>query len=1066
MNQITKMWVLDMENTQKRDRRNDVLKTIIFISFLFIVFDAISQRSVSGKVTDGTGMPVIGAQVSLKNTTAGTITDINGFYRITDSQVNSKSVLVFYYLGMKTKEEIVGDKTVINVIMNEESINLDELVVVGYGTMRKSDLTGSVGNVRINDIEKAPVLSFDQALSGRIAGVQVSSNDGQPGSGMEITIRGGNSLTQSNAPLYVIDGFPMEDDMNADINPDEIESINILKDASATAIYGARAANGVVVIETKKGQIGKPVINFNASYGLQDNLKTMDLMSPYDFVKYQLEMNSTKATERYLAEGKTLDSYANLKGYNWQDQVFRLAPMQSYSLAIRGGKDEIRYSVSGSVSDQQGIIINSGFKRYQGRASFDINLRKNLKFGVNTILSQTENYGQISSDTRGIATTALMYSVWGYRPITGEDNYADLEEELMDPDIDSSNDYRVNPIMNLKNELRKKTAFTMKSDAFLTYDISKDLKLKITGGISKKNERADAFYNSKTSRGTPQIPSNSARLTNGRITYTEGDSWTNENLLIYSKKFRKIHSISGLLGASFQGRQSSQYGLGAVMLPNESLGLSGLDEGVPTTVTAYESESKMASFFSRLNYNYKSRYLLTGTIRADGSSKFAKDNRWGYFPSGAFAWRINEEQFLKNVDFVSNTKLRLSYGLTGNNRVSDFAYLSGITLPLTASYSFNNGVPQNGAIPTEMGNSKLTWETTAQSNIGLDLGFFGNRIDIVLDLYDKITYDLLLYSDLPYLTGFPSVYNNIGKISNRGLEFTINTVNIKKKNFTWESNFNISFNKNRILELASDEMLSNVEWTTSHSKTPLFIAQVGGPAAQFYGYIFDGIYQYADFDELPDGKYLLKDNIPTNGNVRENIQPGDIKYKDIAGDDLVVNADDRTTIGNPYPIHTGGFNNNFSFKNITLGVFFQWSYGNEIYNANRLMFEGNVTSKYGLNQFASYIDRWTPENPSNTLYRTGGFGPAGVYSSREIEDGSYLRLKTLSLGYDIPKSILKKISFKELKLSFSIQNLFTWTKYSGMDPEVSVRSTILTPGFDYSAYPKARTFMFGINATL
>ena len=727
----------------------------------------------------------------------------------------------------------------------------------------------------------------------------------------------------------------------------------------------------------------------------------------------------------------------------------------------------IIYTISGTYSDQKGVIIESGFKRYQGNIYYEQDLSKNVKVGVNAILAENQNYGQQPStpSAGGLASSYTLYSVWGYRPITGGENY-DLENELVDPDIDGSSDYRINPVINLKNELRKTTTDNVKADAFLSYKINSDFRLKITAGLNKRKERADAFYNSKTTRGTPQIPSNSARLTNGAVTYREGTTWTNENTLTYTKKINKIHSITALAGASFQESKVSRFGLSAFMLPHESLGLSGLDNGTPGTVIAYESLNKLASFFGRFNYNYKSKYLFTGTVRADGSSKFSEKNRWGYFPSAALAWRINEESFVKNIDFISNAKLRLGYGLTGNNRVGDFASLSALNSPIGTHYSFNNSSPKPSVVPTEMGNSNLKWETTKQGNIGLDLGFLDNRIELIIDLYRKTTSDLLLYADMAYSSGFASVYNNIGEIRNQGLELTINTVNVRTKDFSWETGFNISFNKNKITKLSdNDYMLSNLSWETSFDKTPLYIAKVGGPAAKFYGYVFDGIYQVSDFDEV-NGKYVLKATIPTNGNVRENIQPGDIKFKDVAGDPLVVNADDRTEIGDPNPIHTGGFNNSFRYKGLTLDVFFEWSYGNDIYNANRLIFEGNSLSKVGLNQFDSYKNRWTPENQSNKYFRTGGQAPKGSYSSREIEDGSYLRLKTLSLAYNLPTKWAKAVSFKDIKVNVSVQNVITWTKYSGMDPEVSIRNSILTPGFDYSAYPRARTIMFGINATL
>nr|WP_294896696.1 TonB-dependent receptor [uncultured Pedobacter sp.] len=1036
------------------------LMLFLFVQSTLIASNATAAIVVKGKILDNEGLPLPGVSVSVKNEKAATLTDINGNYSV--SVEGKTSVIVFSFLGFTTQQVIVGERTIINLSLKPTSNSLNEVVVVGYGTVKKGDLTGSIGQVTMKDLQKAPVKSFDEALAGRLAGVQVSSTDGQPGSSFNIVIRGQNSLTQDNSPLYVIDGFPIESSDNNNINPADIESIEVLKDASATAIYGSRGANGVVIVTTKSGKKGDPKIDYNGNYGFRKNVKTMDLLSPYDFIAFQQELSPSTTDLLYLTgKGKTLADYKNVAGVNWQDQLFRNAPIQQHSIAMSGGTDATQYYVSGSLNDEKGTIINTGFKRYQGKITLTQKINPKLKAYFNANYSNYESNGIVPTDGTNSATNNLLYSTWGYRPISGSG--LDLTGVLLDPDIDGSNDYRINPIISSNNEVRVSTNNNLVVNTYGQYSINKNLTLRISGGITKNTIRNDRFNNSQTFYGNP-FTSGGVNGVNGSVIYVENSRWLNENTLTYHKVFNKVHDLNILGGITFQDNKYATYGSAAIQVPNESLGLNGLDEGVPQSVTAGGASDRLNSYLTRVNYNYKSKYLLTASFRADGSSKFAKGNRWGYFPSASAAWRMSSENFMKNINFINDAKLRIGYGVTGNNRVGSFDYLSVLGQPTGSPYAFNN-VINLGAIPISLGNSDLKWETTSQANIGYDLGLFKDRINFTFDAYRKTTYDLLLDADLPYTTGYSNIFKNIGKVRNQGLEFTLNTQNIKTKNFNWSSSFNISFNKTKVLELSDNqESLSRaIGWDNSFSSTPLYLTKVGGPMGQFYGFVFDGIYQLTDFDVSPSGTYSLKGNVVDNGSARNSIQPGDVKYKDINGDG-VVNTKDQTIIGRGLPIHTGGFTNNFSYKQFDLNVFLQWSYGNDIYNANRMVFEGNALSKINLNQFASYADRWTPTNPSNTIPRVRGEGPK-VYSSRVIEDGSYLRLKTVSLGYNFNDKITKKLKMKSLRVFASAQNLLTFTNYSGMDPEVSVRNSALTPGFDYSAYPRARTIVFGLNTS-
>ncbi len=1017
-----------------------------------------------GKITDEKGMPIPGVNILVKGTTNGAVTAQDGTYTLNAQQ--STGILVISFIGYVKQEISFSGAGSYNVSLATDDKGLNEVVVIGYGTTTKKDLTGSVGQVVMADLAKAPVFTFTEALAGRVAGVQVSTNDGQPGSQQNIVIRGSGSLTQNTDPLYVIDGFAMENFDSNSLNPEDIESITVLKDASSTSVYGSRGSNGVIVIQTKKGKVGKPVVTFNTSVGIQELRKQMELLSPYEFVKTQTEMtNAAIAAEVYFTNGKTLDSYKNIPGIDWQDLIFRRGLMQNHNLAVRGGTEQTRYSISGTLNDQDALMINSGYNRYVGRFSLDQDISKKIKVGINANYSNASSYGVAAAANTGTSSVSnyIFANVYGYRPVSADGNQ-ELIEELLDPDMPVGvNTVRINPVITAQNTHNVTRTSDLTSNAYFTYNINENLVLNLRGGSRRRIIKGEAFYNSLTPRGavTPANPNG----VNGSISFAENNTWNNDNTLTYTKTFNKDHKLTVLGGLSFEGINTNTYGGSAQRLPNEQLGMLGLDEGTPSAIAASGGESSLMSYFGRVDYNYKSKYLFTFSMRSDGSSKFFDGNRWGYFPAAAAAWNMSEENFMKALPFVSNSKLRFSYGANGNNRIGYYDIYNRIAFDNAANgASFNNQFPVTSARLSELGNRNLKWESTALTNIAYDLGLFKNRLELTAEVYRRRTNDLLLEAEIPYFTGYATTFKNIGKLQNQGLEFTLNTVNIQTPSFTWKSNFNISFNKSKILELTeSNTLFSNVSGGFTPAPS-LWAAKVGQPISLFHGYVFDGVYQYKDFDNPQPGVYNLKPSITTNGDTRGTIRPGDIKYKDLTGD-LVVNGFDQTIIGRPEPVHTGGFSNNFSYKGLSLNVFLQWSYGNDIFNGNRLVFEGNSQYSYHTNQFATWADRWTPENPSNKYFRVGGEGPTAMGSSRVIEDGSYLRLKTVSLGYQIPSKYVKKLYLSNLSINASAQNLATWTKYSGLDPEVSVKNSALTQGFDYSAYPHAQTIVFGINAT-
>ncbi len=1018
---------------------------------------------ITGIVKDDKNMPLPGVTIKEKGKSATVISKADGTFSI--KVTSPKASLIFSYLGFETATIDVKDAQQ-KIVLSLKTLakDLDQVVVVGYGTQKKRDVTGSIAKVNISDLQKAPVRSFEEALGGRVAGVQVTSTDGQPGSANNIVIRGNSSITQDNSPLYVVDGFPIENPNNNAINPADIESIEVLKDASATAIYGARAANGVIMITTKKGVAGKTKLTLNSSYGNQNIINKIPVLSAYEFIKFQSEYDSVNTKSQYFTLGQTLDSFKNARGIDWQDKVFTSAPIINNSFSMSGGGADTKFFASISALTQNGIVKFSGYDRYQGRFRLDHNISTKAKLSLNINYSSLKGFGTIPSALTGSSSQSsnLMFSVWGYRPISGAKTVNLLSGLdpffLLDP-----NDARYNPLETVQYEVRNRFANNLFGNLSYDYEITKELRFKAVIGATNDLERNEQFNGSKSRLGNPKTVAGATNGVNGSFLYTTTNSYVSENTISYNKKINK-HAIDAVTGFTCQGVDKYTYGASAAKLPNERLGLAGLDEGTPNKVPSTKSGNTLASFLGRINYGFDGKYLATFSFRADGSSKFYKENHWSYFPSGSFAWRMSQENFMQKAKFINDLKLRVSYGLVGNNRVSDYAYANTLSSPLVSGYYFN-GSPTSSTIPSALGNKDLKWETTAQSDAGLDLTILNNRINLTLDIYRKVTRDLLLNADLPPSSGFLTAYKNIGKVQNQGLEISVNAKILDDGAFKWSSGFNIAFNRNKVLALndGQESLQSNINWDNQWRNTTAYMAKVGQPLGLMYGYIWDGNYQYKDFDKSPSGVYTLKPNITSNTTTASNkIQPGHIKYKDLNGD-LIMNDYDNTIIGNGNPKYTGGFTNNISYKGFDLNVFFQFSYGANILNANRLVFEGN-SGRTMQNQFATVLNRWSPTNQNNQMFSAKGGGDK-VYSSRVVEDGSFLRLKTIQLGYNISSSLLKRLNINSVRLYASAQNIFTWTKYTGFDPEVSAYNSALTPGFDYSVYPRAKTVTFGLNVS-
>lgn len=1062
---------LIFNNMNKQNSQNG-RKLSVFLSLLLCVCCSLSaQIKITGTVTDETNEGVIGASVLVKGSKTGTITDIDGKYSI--EVPNKKAVLIFSFIGYATQEIAVAGKETVNVVMKEDGVMLNEVVAIGYGTMKKEDLTGSVAKVNMDDLNKAPVVSFDQALGGRIAGVQVVSGDGRPGSAASIVIRGSNTISDSSdgTPLYVIDGFATDDPNAAAYNQNDIESIDVLKDASATAIYGARGANGVIIITTKRGKESAPRVTYDGYFSWQQHPKYLDIMEGKQFVALQQEILTASELEKTyfsysesLGRNRTLDDYDNIPSYNWQKEVFRNAPMTSHNISLSGGSKNTRYSASLSYLNQQGVLVNSSYESLKARMTLDQWITKKIKFGATLNFANNTSNGSAPSQSGGSTTQYFLYQVLAYRPL----GYSDNDDLLSGDTVNDDGTYPYNPTRTIQNQFDKTKSRQINLNTYLQWEIVKGLTFKGTFNYTLRTDKRTQFNNSNTYLGDSQYTANGV---NGSFSTKEWDNWSNEYTLTYKHK-KRMHSFSEMVGMSLNSYTTSVLGGQSVQVPWENNGFWGIDSGTPKTITATNIENKLMSFFARINYDWRSRYIIYATMRADGSSRFPY-NKWGYFPSGAVAWRLSDEPWLHlHNTFVSNLKLRIGWGATGNNNTNS-NYPSSRLYATDAKYTFSNSM-QPAVYVAQIANKKLKWETTYQTNIGLDYGFFNNRINGEIDIYKKDTHDLLLYAEVPASLGFTSVQQNIGSITNKGLEITVNTVNLRGGNgkLKWTSSFNISFNKNKITAL-SDGQESRFTTLSGVKASNSYIAKVGRPLSEMYGYVYDGVYQYEDFDEVSPNVFVLKPNVPNNTQERSTIQPGDVKLKDINGDGQVT-SEDQTIIGHGLPIHTGGFTNNFEWKNFDLSIFFQWSYGNDVINYNRVLLEQLRGKHY--NQLSSATDHWTPrvDNGDGT-YTDGNYtnylcapnrSLTNINTSREVEDASFLRLKTIQLGYNFPKKTLKRWKVNQLRVYVTAQNLFTITGYTGYDPEVSTRNSAMTRGFDYSSYPRSTSYTIGVKLGL
>jgi TonB-linked SusC/RagA family outer membrane protein len=1013
-------------------------KITVLIVLLLLLGSSIlaQQRTITGTVTnvsDGSTIP--GVTVLALGTTLGTVTDIDGNYQIQIDKSVTK--LQFTFIGMRTETIEIQSANVINIRMEKSDIGLDEVVVIGYGSVKKKDLTGAVVLVDMDELSDIPVSSFDKKLQGRVAGVQVTSLSGQPGGATSMKIRGSNSIMSGTEPLYVIDGVLMEGQQNfswigspsenglSSINPNDIESINILKDASATAIYGARGANGVVIITTKRGKEGSDRITFKASYGIQQKSSSVDVMNAKQFATLYDEAGYNANPSGYMPLYPNPDSLG--VGTDWQKEIYRDAPIQNYQLSFSGGDEKTQYSLSGNVFQQDGIIVGSDFTRYSLRFTFDRQLNKRLKVGTSVGYNHTIN-NTVPTDTPGGFFPGVVNSALTFNPVLPiydeEGNYT-----LTDPNADAwlDNPVAVTRLVDAVSKIGR-----LIGNVYAEYEIIKNLKFKTSLATDLYNQTQDMY--------TPRtIYSGSFNDGQARFAYTKLQTILYENTFSYNTNIKGVHDISAFAGLTFQKNNSRSYINISTGFPNDILGYYGIEnaENMPNIYASF-AESAIVSYMGRVNYNLNKKYLFTATGRVDGSSRFGSNYRYAFFPSAAFAWRLIEESFIWQTGIFSDLKLRLSYGISGNDRFYDYAYISTIS---GTQYYFNGGYPASGFAPITPANANLRWEKTAQFDIGLDMGFFDSRIAITTDYYYKKTTDMLYNSELPFTTGYSSYFENIGSMKNSGFEFNMRTANLINR-FKWNTDFNISFNDNRILDLGGKTLYINNDTYKLKIGSWSIITQ-GEQLGSFYGLQADGIWQLDEADQA----------------AVYNAEPGDFKYID-QNDDGKIDNKDRKIIGHALPKFFWGLNNSFSYGNISLDIFIQGQHGNEILNSNNFELEsGNGLSNASVNM----LDRWTPENPSNKYPRANRNTDYLHMSDRYLEDGSYVRIKVITVSYNLPSRWMKTLKISDARVYLTGENLFTFTNYSGFDPEVSRFAFDNTRiGYDYGGYPSARTYLAGI----
>lgn len=1055
------------------------------VAALMITTGVMAQNgTVSGNVSDNMG-PIIGATVKIAGTSNMAVTDMDGNFKLNNVKNADKAVLQVSYVGMEDfKEPLKGRTSGINIVMKESMGQLNEVVVVGYGTQKRVNLTGAVASVAGKNLEKVPTASVGEALVGRLPGVQITTADGSPDAEQTIRVRGGGSITQDNNPLIIVDGFEVSS-LN-DIPPTDVESIDVLKDAASTAIYGARGANGVVLVTTKRPNEGKLTINVNSYIQTKELSNKLDVMDPYEYVMMQYEyarQKSSNPTAFFNKYGKASEYYIYQgdAGYDWQDEIFGSHPVSNYTdVSVSGGNDKVKYKLAFIHQDQPSVMQGNGLRQNNINGQLNVKLLKFLDLEYRTrYMNKTVN----GAGTDGVSLLSALRQA----PTEGLDDYMNTptNNEYFDSST-LSEVTRFNPIEENEMNYKKRKNKFLNTQVALTWKIAKGLTLRNEFGYEENTQTIQRYYG----KGTSNYKSN-GNLPMVTQSESDGKKWQVTNVLNYNFSLGK-HDIQAMLGQEIKSSESKSRTFSTRYFPEGTTSSQAFDNlalGTPyENSSSYGSPTRISSFFGRVNYAYDDRYLATFTLRADGSSKFSKNNRWGVFPAVAVAWRASQEKFLKDVKWLSNLKLRLSWGESGNDRISANLYnsLYGISSSRPAGWGEESRFYYKFYNTTYPVNPNVKWETTVTRNLGLDFGLFHERLSGTVEVYWNTVKDLLVPSDIPGYSGFTKMMTNVGQTSNKGIELSLNAYIIEKKDFTLSANFNIGHNKNKIDKLASGE----TEWILQSGLKNLsneddYRAYVGGSTGLIYGYVNDGFYKVEDFDYFDDKSrtWHLKDGVVDCSILSGTPRPGNAKFKKLTDDGTnVLTSSDRTVLGNTTPKFSGGFGLNATWKGFDASVFFSYMCGFDVYNYNKIVLTSWVNNTY--NNFSTEVGldkrwrnfddmgneiRYNPEvlaefNKNATMWNPTSLTSA-VTMSYAVEDGSFLRLNNLTLGYSLPKSWMKAIGFQKCRFYVTGYNLFTITGYSGYDPEVDI-ATGLTPNIDNNRYPRSRTYTFGVQLTL
>jgi TonB-linked SusC/RagA family outer membrane protein len=1067
--------------------------TFVVLSLILPIFLFAQSRQIKGAVADEKGVPVAGVSVLVKGTHNGTTTDGAGKFIFTVPGESGKLTLIFSYLGYKQQEAIADGINPITISLQKEDNSLDDIVVIGYGTAKKRDLTGSVASVSSKDLKDVPVNTVAEALAGRLAGVQVTTTEGRPGADILVRVRGGGSISQDNSPLYIVDGIPVDNALSL-ISPQEIADINILKDAASTAVYGARGANGVVVITTKGGKDMKTRVSYDGYAGVRKITNKLDVMKPYDYVMYQYQRYNSNPDDRATFDKtygrwQDLDIYKNMPYKDWQDEVFgRSALNKTHVVSLTGGSKATTFNLNLSNTKEDGIMLESGYRRTLASFKFDHRATDKLRVGVTTRYSRQRVDGVGTSSTGSQGTNRLRNAV-RYKPYVapGEEDNTNIDE--FDPAYANLTNL-TNPVMLAHNELKYDYRNDVIVNGYASYDILPNLTVKSVLGVTANNARTNIYNGEVTS-----VARQNANMPVVNINTGDNFTLTNSNTITY-KQTLGDHKFEVLAGQETYQTKSTTFNSTVKWIPVDltvDQAFAGIQKATPVNnaiqdpPTTSQYETKLMSFFGRGDYTYKNKFRFTGSLRYDGSNKFLYKNAWGAFPAAAIAWTISEEPFMENLTALSFLKVRASIGTAGNNRIDNDLFRTTFGTN-TSSYAFEEAVTP-GLAPPALANPELKWETTISRNIGLDFTILQNRINGSLDYYYNSTRDLLLSVKVPTTSGYTDQIQNVGRTLNTGIELQLSANIMSTKDFSWNANFNIAHNKNQIVSLGTDPMGNPLQsykvqsgWVNSMDD---FLVEVGKPIGQFYGYVTDGFYTVDDFNYNASTKaYTLKADVPNSTEAalgNKAPQPGDLKLKKLTDTkDMKISTDDRTVLGNAQPKFTGGLNQQFTYKGFDLSVFVNWSVGNKEYNANKLEFTTTYQYKDN-NMLALMNDRYKlfDENGQkitdpatlsamnvNAKYWTPSTGNYFLHSFA-IEDGSYLRIQNVTIGYSLPQSLLQKTKvFSRFRIYATVNNLYTFTKYTGYDPEANTRrSNPLTPGIDYAAYPRSRFFLGGVNVS-